>query len=359
MVPTIENVTIDKYNRRMEFDINNIDVAFLNAIRRVILSEIPNIAVYFDSSDIQNSGIIFHKNTSVLHNEFTGHRISLLPLCFDEKTINNFDPSNYKFVINESGEKIITTEHIKIYDTNDTLYDEDFHRKIFPPDNITQKFIIITKLKNENEMLHIEFFSTKDIAKKKGSGFCPVSQCCFYNNIDIKEVEKARANIKSPKDLNRFDTLDKYRYFFKNEYGEPSSFHFMIESECRLSPRYLFKKAIDILKEKLKNVLYNYKIDVINSDTNLYGIVVENENHTLGNIFQTCVFNEYVRPQKIVDFIGYYQPHPLVESIVFKIRFFKDINVESLHEFMREAVEKTINTLDTIPMDAFKGIRKQ
>ena len=346
---TITNIKNDQ--RSLEFDINDIDVGLLNAVRRVIISDIPNVAVYFDSYDINNNDIKFIKNTSVLHNEFTCHRVSLIPLFFDKDEVNNFDPDNYKFVIEEKGPKIVTTKHIKIFDNNDEEYSKEFQNKIFPVDDITGDHIIITKLKTEEEVIHLEFRGRIGTAKHH-SRWCPVSTCTYFNNIDDNLVSKEIKKLDT-KDLNQFNTLDKYRLFQKNEYGEPNSFHMIIESECRLTPSYIFTKACEILINKVDNFLEKHIVDVIDQESHLYAITILGENHTLGNMLQVLIFNLYVRMKNIVDFIGYVQPHPLEEKIIFKIRFYKEMDNNLIQEFLEEATEKVKDEIKKIPVDVF------
>lgn len=343
---SIQNVQYSNEGSRLTFDIKDLDVGFLNSLRRVILSEIPNVAINFESYNITNSDINFIKNTSVLHNEITGHRISLIPLCFSSDEIDTYDPEAYKFVLNEKGPKLVTTKDIKIYDADNVEYPKEFHDKIFPSDRITKKHIIITKLKNEDEVIHAEFRARIGIAKKHAA-WSPVSTCTFFNNIDEVLVEKER---KKATDANNFETLEKYRLFSKNEFGEPNSFNMIIESECRLDPQYLFKKAISVLTNKLESILKSPTIELIDPDSHMWVVTVVGENHTIGNLFQVAVFNTYVRNEQIVDYIGYVQPHPLEEKIVFKIRFYNEMTDSAVLTFLEEAVENIRSTLSTIPV---------
>ena len=63
---------------KVELVLDDVPVSLTNAIRRIILSEIPNVAFY--EKDIK---II--ENKSELHNEFIAHRTSLLPIYRDRQ----------------------------------------------------------------------------------------------------------------------------------------------------------------------------------------------------------------------------------------------------------------------------------
>ncbi len=84
-VPSIQIVDDGRqYNYQAEITIhlNNVQPALANSLRRVMLSEIPNVA--FDQTshdDISKNHIKINKNTSALHNEFLAHRVALVPIC--------------------------------------------------------------------------------------------------------------------------------------------------------------------------------------------------------------------------------------------------------------------------------------
>ncbi|UKJ87603.2 DNA-directed RNA polymerase II [Theileria orientalis] len=67
--PSIEIVDLRK--DRMDFILLNSDVSTANAIRRIILSEIPSLAIEI---------VTVLENTSVLHDEYISHRLGLLPI---------------------------------------------------------------------------------------------------------------------------------------------------------------------------------------------------------------------------------------------------------------------------------------
>jgi DNA-directed RNA polymerase subunit L len=53
-----------------------------------------------------------------------------------------------------------------------------------------------------------------------------------------------------------------------------------------------------------------------------YEVVVHAEDHTLGNLVQGLLYRHWVRDgrSEVVSFVGYHQPHPLEDQIVFKVK---------------------------------------
>jgi len=68
-IPKIKIINID-YNT-IKFELYNTELTIANALRRVIISEVPTMAI--DIVEIQ-------ENTSALHDEYLAHRCGLIPL---------------------------------------------------------------------------------------------------------------------------------------------------------------------------------------------------------------------------------------------------------------------------------------
>jgi len=372
-----------KKDNKITFNVKNTDVSILNSIRRIILSDIPNVAFDFKPYDFQEKKINIIENTCSLHNEIILQRLSMIPLKFDEDEINNFEPNKYKFVlkkINNSSKMMdVTTEDIEIFDENDKKYNNKFIRKIFPKNKISGDFILITKLKpnlfnkDNGDVLEINMIATKSTAKDY-AGFGYVSQCVYFNVIDEKLAdEELKKILEKNKELpkkeianlkNEFNTLDKYRHFRKNEYDEPNYFEFNIESESRVSPEFLVFKGMLIIKNRIETIVANLidskiKIDKVESDndktsslesTNFYSFEIENEKHTLGNLIQSLFYNEFVRNgnKKIIEYIGYKSPHPLEEILILKIKFNEDIKENQISKVVIEGLVNIQTDMDDL-----------
>ena len=60
----------------IEFDITGIDASVANALRRIMIAEIPTMAFH---------KVLMYQNTSVIPDEVLIHRIGLMPLKIDAR----------------------------------------------------------------------------------------------------------------------------------------------------------------------------------------------------------------------------------------------------------------------------------
>ncbi len=348
---------------KLTFTIKDIDVSIVNSIRRVILSEIPNVAFEFISTGSENT--VLNINTGPIHNEFLAHRLSMIPICLTPNEILDFNKENYKFVLkvhNNTNEIInVTSDQIEIYDCrnggNDKL-DSKTTARIFPKNYITNDFILINKLKpnifdtSKGDELDIEMRAITGIAKKY-NGFSPVSICSYYNIIDehkaniilnskIEELKKNEESTEAiAKVTKNFENLDIQKYYYTNEYDEPNLLEFTLQSECNMKPEYIFAKAFIILNNKLEDLKNKFISDDViqNFDNNIYEFIIKGETHTTGNLVQSMFYNYFIRNEnkEVLNFVGYNIPHPLDDSLVFRLGFNK-IN-KNIKSFISDGIE--------------------
>lgn len=320
------------------FEINNVDLGIINAIRRILLSEIPVVGFY--GEDVPTVEILY--NSGPLHNEFMIHRIGLIPLNISEEITENYEDGDYEFefnVENKGNETInITTNNFSGKYKERSLTKDEL-KLIFPINKITKSHILITRLR-PGEHLHLKATAIKRTGKLNAS-FSPVSLSNFYfieNKSDIKD-----------------GVLNSQRNFIKNKFGDPISIEFQIESVNSLSYKYLFKKAIEIIIDKLENLiekLVNKEIpfEPVHNCQNSFNFQIDNEDDTLGNVIQSILHNKYIRDNKKFKeydctYVGYICPHPLINQLI--IRFSLSTNDISIYEiFFIENCKEIIKIME-------------
>ena len=370
----ISNIkTIDENN--CSFQLNNLDKSLVNALRRTIMSDIPTFK--FRTEPYENNDVKIFKNTCALHNEFVTHRMGMLPVYIENRDV--FDPSKYIFRINKQNttDTIIdvTTQDIKVFLIEDSGEEKEIDGSLFfKPNQITNEYILITKLKPDQfgndigEELILEAKLSAGTGKEN-AGYSPVSKVVFYNSVDEQEVrneiqriiaEKEKTEELSPEKKQRiknsFENFEAYRHFHKDKNGNPNKFNFEIESIGTLTVDQIMNNALDIIE---KNI--NYFDMVIDSEDNdieitesltvmkSFDINIKGQGHTLGNILQSYLFRNFIEDKEILQFVGYKIPHPLKKEIVLRIKLnTEEEDFEKRKEILKNIIHQNTEMLTQI-----------
>jgi len=300
------------------FEIHGVDVSIVNGLRRVILTDVP--VVGFSGEDTPSLDVV--ANTGRLHNEIILHRFGLIPLHIDEVETDSYQEGQLTYELqrkNTTDDTLnVTTHDFGAFRDGKALTEKELKR-MFPADMVSKQPILITRLR-PGEELHVKGSAIKKTARFH-AGFSPVSLCTYFFMQDPNLAEKAT------------NVLDKERSYYRNEYGDPLTYQFEIEPKIALSPRYLVSKAFDIIITKVHTVqqeIYqelSEKVEIKKGDTGGVDFVFTHEDDTLGNILQSHIHTQYVRPKKqapngkTVSYAGYYCPHPLDDTMIMNIRF--------------------------------------
>jgi DNA-directed RNA polymerase subunit L/DNA-directed RNA polymerase alpha subunit len=361
------------------FDVADVDVSVVNAIRRTILADVETAVLYYDASKPEASSVRMIQNTGSLHNEFLGHRLTLIPLCFDENELHKIKDGDatYRFQlkVHNTGSDIlpVRTNQFVVYDPDGNILTDEDRNKLLPADAFTKDHILITRLKpntsdvTQGEALHVE--GVPKIGRgSQNACWSPVSQCTFCNKIDDAAAQvaferwlagvqerrgsKALSEQEQQEYRRRFFITDAQRHFFVDDRGEPRMFTFSIESVCGLRPTFLVFDALRLLHAKLAALARRLvptdaaadvedakAVTVVKSAAvdGLWEVTVANEGHTLGNLLQSMLYNEH-----LYAYVGYHQGHPLEESVTFKLQP-KDAAIDELA--FRRGLSQAIRTV--------------
>ena len=75
----LRTVVISLNSLDIEFDLVGYDPAMVNALRRILLSDVPTMAI---------EKVHMYQNTSIMQDEVLAHRLGLLPLTADPRLFN-------------------------------------------------------------------------------------------------------------------------------------------------------------------------------------------------------------------------------------------------------------------------------
>ncbi len=227
--------------------IKGVTPAFMNSIRRTIMTDVPCLAV---------EDVTFYENDSVIFDEMLAGRLGMLPIKTDTKTYKEGD--KVKLILEKEGPAIVTSKDIKCTD---------------PKIEILDKRIYITKL-GKGQKVKIEMTAVMDTGKKHAK-FQPA--IVAYNELPY--IDNDKSNVKNAKDLveempkgsielkaGKLFLLDPYNITTQNQiediltkhgaklaYSE-NEFVLTIENTGQLSPKELIESAVQEIKKKLEGL---------------------------------------------------------------------------------------------------------
>ena len=369
-------ILFDNYDNKsqtdtLKFDVYNCNSSFVNCLRRLIITEIETIG--FNTEDYEESDIKIIENTSSLHNEFLLHRIGLIPI--NNENVETYDTTKYKFILNVENKSNVpidvTTKDIQIRNLETNTLEPN--EKFFPKNPITHDHILITKLKptpyGNGEKIHLEGKSSKSVGKDH-IRYSPVSNVVFTNKIDpARELDEFNKYVENNPDMEltkqktKFTLEESERCFYINDNGDPNKFEFTIESKGILKPNTILLESLNKMTSKLKMFIIEFDKSMSNSQSSVeireskalmksFDIVVHNESHTLGHLIQSHM-NELFKDENI--FVGYMNPHPLENKIMFRI----NVNdIKKLKELFSNTCTSLIKQCDNLSTQVLKQFKK-
>ena len=390
-----------------------LDKSVCNAIRRVLLTDIPTVGFKLSPTG-DNNDLIMVTNNSSLHNEMLLHRISFMPLHIDpENYLRNHlfeckiihdgkDP--FKFItmndiqiyplksgfierleklhdksydLSPSDEKVLREQlsvvNIENYDLEKPLSQKE-KDNIYRPYSFRGKnnYCLVTELKTtrtEETHQELHFYGSPSVGYGyEDAKFQGVSQASSSFQIDeslvtsvlkdkikLDEIEKDDIESYSRK----FRLREAERYFHRDMNDEPYSYDFAVKSNHYYDASKILKVSVKILIETCENFKLEVieflkeqksRISVKEYKENIYHIEVENETHTLGNLLQSHVMRRKVNQTTIINLFGYKKPHPLEDQILFIVSMNPSHKLTTGDEITR------LNNLFTYLMDCIDDL---
>ncbi|KAI7884417.1 hypothetical protein K492DRAFT_191856 [Lichtheimia hyalospora FSU 10163] len=275
----------------MEFDLVGVDASIANAFRRILIAEVPTMAI---------EKVYVLNNTSIIHDEVLAHRLGLIPIYAD--------PQFFDFKGEEDGPTDLNTIVFKLkvkceYNPDASPDETDpkkkfIHSHVYSGDLVwepkgvqgekfqespirpVQDDILIAKLRPGQE-IDMELHCHKGVGKEHAK-WSPVAtasyrllpeitilkpitgdsadkfQKCFpqgvvdvvmENGVKTAKVVNARKDTVSREVLRHKEFEDKVRLTRVRDH-----FIFNVETTGIIPPEQLFPTAIDILVEKIKAI---------------------------------------------------------------------------------------------------------
>lgn len=318
----------------LQFNINSSHASFVNALRRIIMAEINIIG--FAENDIK-----IHKNISCFHDEFIKDRISLLPIY--HLTEHDLKTRKYIFTIDTTQQTLrpldITTQCItgKV-DGEEQLNGADLEQ-IFKPFEyvdlqsneqpiLKKSYPLITRLRVRDPIETLHVVMTPSIHNGNyHSAFCPVSKCCYYNQLNQDLVQEQRAQLKEAQKIRDFELHDQYRLYRKDQtHHEATDFTFILETIGTMKPHIVVNTALNVLIQKIDEMIQSqstWETTIPEIDMKAIDIHFYNMCHTMGNLIQSYIYFHYLidKQHHEFEYAGYLKIHPLENHVIFRLAF--------------------------------------
>jgi DNA-directed RNA polymerase alpha subunit len=364
----------------MSFTIANVDVSYVNAIRRTILSDIP--IVCFKTMPYEENKANITANTTRLNNEILKQRLSCIPICIDNLEETPF--KNYLLEIDVENKTdttlFVTTKDFKIKDTSTNAYLEDtVVKKIFPPfippNGSGEHYIDFVKLRprisdeipGEKIKLTCEF----SVSTARDDGMFNVTGTCGYGCTPDRDKMAEQLEIRKQKWKDEGKTEAEIKFEAANwnlleglRYIKKDSFDFVIQSVGIFENDKIIIKACDVLLRKLLNLKTSIAQDELeiqpsnNTMENCYDITLVNEDYTIGNILNYNLYSSFYTELKMLDYVGFKKLHPHdTDSIVRMAIKDKTKGISTAKTILTAVIDDSIKKLQGIK-GCFDGTRK-
>jgi DNA-directed RNA polymerase II subunit RPB3 len=357
---------------RLRFEAVDVPVSVVNGLRRAIMADVHTAAFPTDNVGVppgpEVPGVWIHKNSAVLHNEFMGQRLGLVPINLDARQLAAFATRKYKFVIRKKNKgtvvQTVTSADIQVFYETDAALSPAERDLLFPPSPVTGDYVLLTPLKPsayndaDGEELHVECRARLGTGREHAR-WNPTSECFFRNKIDdaafaasLRRVLGALPPDASPETRKRAEhdhrVLDGQRAFVTDAHGAASAFEFTVKSESRLHPKDIVLAGLRALGFMLDALLRGLRAEqrhtqgedepppsdggragqlpplvvtihaplssaAANADSNdFHRVSMRPADHTLGNLVQDLLYVHWIRDggSREVSYVGYHMPHP-------------------------------------------------
>lgn len=346
----------------LNFTISQVNVSIANAIRRVILSEIPSVV--FRTFPHDENRVNITKNTSRFTNEMIKQRVGCVPIHLPVDTpIEDYEI--HLNVKNNTNEIVyITTKDFKVKNkTLDKFLSEAEQRKIFPPNELTGDYILIARLlpgfeKTQGQQL--AFTATLDIGTAKEDGMYAVaSTSCYSNTVDPNKVTAAWTEVNNKME-SEGSTKEEIEAFRENwlvsqadRYFQDDSFDFTVETVGVYENDELVANACDIVInkiEKFNNSLQMKTAKIASTEStmeNCYDIILEGEDYTLGKVLEFILYNDYYNEQ-ILTFCGFKKFHPHDDYSIIRVAFTNNEEMSVIYDTLISVCSSATKVFENI-----------
>jgi DNA-directed RNA polymerase alpha subunit len=367
-------IVIHSNDDLLKFTLSGVNVSIANALRRTILSDIPQLI--FRTAPYKDNKATIFVNTSRLNNEIIKQRLSCIPIYIKE--IMDFPLKKYVMEVNVENNSdtvmYVTSEDFIIKDlTTGKPIDQSKIREIFPADDYTGYFIDFVRLRPKiseelpGEKIHLicEF----DIGTAKEDGmFNVVSTCSYGATVDTvaqdAELQKKKQlwkdEGKTPHEIKfeseNWKLLDGKRIILKD------SFDFKLQSIGVYTNHEIVDKASQILIGTLNDIdtiIEKDELEIKNAETtipNCFDIILENEDYTIGKVLEYFLFTKFFET-KMLTYCGFKKLHPHDSYSIIRVAYRDPVEKSTIKGHLKESITDAKTVFGKIKKEILKAIK--
>jgi DNA-directed RNA polymerase subunit L len=345
-IPRIVSRTDERGELR--FTIDKINVSLANALRRVILSDVPTLV--FRTTPHAESKSSITVNTSRIHNQILNQRLSCIPIHITDQT---FEFKDYAVEINAIADgneiRYITTKDFRMKNKTNGKYLTDVKvREIFPPNATSGDFIefarLLPKMSEYSEGEQLTMTCDLDIGTAQQDGaFNVVCTCAYQMTMDaakvdeawrIKEAELVREGIATvgSEEMNaqrkNWSLLDAQRH------TKDDSFDFVVETVGVFTNAEIVYKAAQIMINKCMKFIRdiesgeNHIIPTVSTIQNGFDIELKGEDYTLGKVLEFFLHDKHYAEDQTVTYCSFRKIHPHNPDSMIRVGFAETVGVD-------------------------------
>lgn len=359
------NVELLKNDDVLKFTLSGVDHSIANALRRILLSDIP--MVVFKTTPHEENECTIHSNTSRFNNEIIKQRLSCIPIHVTNPEILKDHILEVNVENNGDSTLYVTTKDFVIKNKNTgQAIPESSVREIFPPFESSKGpyYILFLRLRPKlsdeipGEKIHLTCTFSIGTCKENGM-YNAVSTCAYAFTPDQSKIEAKllslvagwKAEGKSAEEID-FESSN-WLLLDAKRITKKESFDFILESVGVYTNKQLLELASSIMLQKLNQLLVSVETDKISillnkevTSKNTYDIILEGDDYTVGKVIEYVLYTNYFGPNKKLSFCSSKKMHPHDPDVILRLTYLNDTDINIVKQNLIESIKQAYKVFE-------------
>jgi hypothetical protein len=317
----MENVTVTKGGYRLQGELRDVPVAFVNALRRTAMSEIPVVTI---------TNVQILDNKSKMPHEVLRHRMEMIPIAVkpEESAVIRDTIIELRYLPLDKPRTITTDDFVVAGPRKDViLKDRDLDTPLL--------FMYL----DPGESVHIR---ANLAVEPRGLSQVCVAAHSYHVDPD-QAVRDERDYVLTGGDPRVFKNFYVQRSYTRDpDTKRPIHFDFVVESIGVMPAPEIVKRTATILKAKIEEFA---ALPILRGEKGWYSLESPDlDSHSIGNLAQSLMYNA-----GLADIVQNEHPHPLKPMLKLQFNIKSGIQPEAvINRFKEEAVALCENILRTV-----------